>query len=126
MQRYNTSPPLHFKTINAWDYNYGLKLTKQLVKNLDLDTEMMTWSRRGYSDPNMNSDELIWNASLAYAFGKLGQWVVKLEGRDMLRRQSSVRQTVNAQGRTETWYKTIPSYWMMHLIYQFKKAPKKR
>lgn len=121
-----TSPSLHFKNVNAWDYNYGLKLTKQLVKNLDLDTEMMMWSRRGYSDPTMNSDELIWNASLAYAFGKLGQWVVKLEGRDMLRRQSSVRQTVNAQGRTETWYKTIPSYWMMHLIYQFKKTPKKR
>ena len=54
------------------------------------------------------------------------QWVVKAEGRDILRRQSSVRQMMNAQGRTETWYKTIPSYWLLSLQYQFKKAPKKR
>lgn len=116
----------HFKTVNALDYNYGVTLTKKLVKNLDLDTEMMMWSRRGYSDPTMNNDELIWNASLNYCFGKKGQWVIKAEGHDILRRQSSVRHTMNEQGRTETWYKTVPSYFMLHLIYQFKKAPVKR
>ena len=120
------SGALNFRTVNALDYNYGLTLTKKLVKNLDLDTEMMMWSRRGYSDPTMNNDELIWNASLNYCFGKKGQWVIKAEGHDILRRQSSVRHTMNEQGRTETWYKTVPSYFILHLIYQFKKAPVKR
>ena len=31
---------------------------------------------------------------------------------------------MNAQGRTETWYKTIPSYWMFSLQCQFKKEPR--
>ena len=121
-----TSPADYFTTVNAWDYNYGLTLTKQLVKHLDLDTELMMWSRRGYTDPTMNDDNLIWNISLSYAFGRLAQWIVKAEGRDILRQQSSVRHTMNAQGRTETWFRTIPSYWMLSLQYQFKKEPKKR
>lgn len=116
----------HFKTVNALDYNYGLALTKRIIGNLDIDTDIMMWSRRGYTDPTMNNDELIWNVSLNYCFGKKGQWVVKAEGHDILRRQNSVRQTMNEQGRTETWYKTVPSYFMLHLIYQFKKAPVKR
>jgi hypothetical protein len=73
----------------------------------------------------MNDDELIWNATVSYTFGRLKQWTVKVEGVDMLRHRSSVRHTMNAQGRTETWYKTIPSYWMLRLQYQFKKPPKK-
>lgn len=121
-----TSPAAHFVTVDACDFNYGLTLTKQLVKDLTLDSEMMMWSRRGYTDATMNDNELIWNAALSYAFGRRAQWVVKAEGRDILRRQSSVRQMMNAQGRTETWYKTIPSYWLLSLQYQFKKAPKKR
>ena len=124
--RHATSPAEYFTDVNAWDYNYGLTLTKQLVKNLDLDTEMMMWSRRGYTDATMNDDNLIWNISLSYAFGRLAQWIVKAEGRDILRQQSSVRHTMNAQGRTETWFRTIPSYWMLSLQYQFKKEPKKR
>ena len=124
--RHATSPAEYFTDVNAWDYNYGLTLTKQLVKNLDLDTEMMMWSRRGYTDATMNDDNLIWNISLSYAFGRLGQWIVRAEGRDILRQQSNVRHTMNAQGRTETWFRTIPSYWMLSLQYQFKKEPKKR
>ena len=80
----------------------------------------------GYTDATMNDDNLIWNISLSYAFGRLAQWIVKAEGRDILRQQSSVRHTMNAQGRTETWFRTIPSYWMLSLQYQFKKEPKKR
>lgn len=96
------------------------------MKNLDLDTEMMMWSHRGYTDATMNDDNLIWNISLSYAFGRLAQWIVRAEGRDILRQQSNVRHTMNAQGRTETWFRTIPSYWMLSLQYQFKKEPKKR
>lgn len=121
-----TSPTEGFTTINAVDYNYGVNFSKPFFNYLDIDTEMMMWSRRGYTDPMMNDDQLIWNLMLTYSFGKLKQWMLKAEGHDILHQISSVRQSLNAQGRTETWYKTIPSYWMLHLVYQFKKTPKKR
>lgn len=121
-----TSPSENFLPISAWDYNYGVTLTKPLLKNLDLNTELMMWSRRGYTDRSMNDDCLIWNATVSYAFGRLKEWIVKINGVDMLGQRSSVRHIMNAQGHTETWYRTIPSYWMVHLMYQFKKPPKKR
>lgn len=116
----------HFKTVNALDYNYGLALTKRMMRSLNIDTEIMMWSRRGYIDKTMNSNELLWNASISYSFGEKGQWVIKAEGHDLLHCQNSVRQTMNEQGRTETWYKMVPSYFLFHLIYQFKKAPTKK
>ena len=119
-----TSPADYFTTVNAWDYNYGVTLTKPLLKSLDLETELMMWSRRGYSNHSMNDDCLIWNATLSYSFGRLKQWILKVEGADMLRQRSNVRHTLNAQGRSETWYRTIPSYWMLRIAYQFKKEPK--
>ena len=121
-----TSPSENFLPISAWDYNYGITLTKPLLKKLDLNTELMMWSRRGYTDHSMNDDCLIWNATLGYSFGRLKEWTVKVNGVDILRQRSNVRLIMNAQGRTETWYRTIPSYWIIHLMYQFKKPPKKR
>ena len=121
-----TSPSENFLPISAWDYNYGVTLTKPLLKKLDLNTELMMWSRRGYTDHSMNDDCLIWNATLGYSFGRLKEWTVKVNGVDILRQRSNVRLIMNAQGRTETWYRTIPSYWMVHLMYQFKRPPKKR
>ena len=124
--RHATSPTEVFHTVNAWDYNYGMTLTKQMLKNLDLNTELTMWSRRGYTDRSMDEDCLIWNACVTYAFGHLKQWILKVDGVDILHQRSNVRIFLNAQGRTETWYKTIPSYWMLHLMFQFKKPPKKR
>ena len=34
--------------------------------------------------------------------------------------------TVNAQGRTETWYRSLPHYVMAHLVYHWNKNPKKK
>ena len=139
--RHATSPTEVFHTVNAWDYNYrnirahrpqpiilptSPTMTKQMLKNLDLNTELTMWSRRGYTDRSMDEDCLIWNACVTYAFGHLKQWILKVDGVDILHQRSNVRIFLNAQGRTETWYKTIPSYWMLHLMFQFKKPPKKR
>lgn len=116
----------NFLVVNAVDFNYGFTLTGNIWERLDFDSELTMWSRRGYTDRSMNDDVLMWNLSVSYAFGKLGQWIAKLEGHDILHQQSTVRSTTNAQGRTEIWYNTIPPYWMAHLIFQFKKEPQKR
>ena len=39
---------------------------------------------------------------------------------------SNTQYTVNAQGRTETWYRSLPHYVMVHLVYHWNKNPKKK
>ena len=39
---------------------------------------------------------------------------------------SNTQYTVNAQGRTETWYRSLPHYVMAHLVYHWNKNSKKK
>ena len=90
------------------------------------DTDLMVYCRRGYNDASMNTTNWVWNASLSKAFGKREQWVIKANGFDLLHQISTVRRTVNAQGRTETWYNTIPSYATLHIVYRLDIKSKKK
>ena len=115
-----------FETINAWDYNYGLlaKYTIPLLK-IDLATDIKMFSRRGYNSQMMNTDDLVWNASLSRSFLK-GKLTAKVMAFDILHQLSSTQYSVNAQGRTETWRNCIPRYAMLTLAYKFQKMPKKK
>ena len=50
---------------------------------------------------------------------------LSLEGHDLLHQLSNTTYEVNAQGRTETWYRVIPNYVMLRLAWQFNRSPKK-
>lgn len=50
---------------------------------------------------------------------------LSLEGHDLLHQLSSTQYSVNAQGRTETWYRSLPHYVMLNLVYHWNKNPKK-
>ena len=78
------------------------------------------YSRRGYSEPSMNTNELVWNARLAKRLMK-GNLIVMFDGFDLLGNLSYVRRSINAQGRTETFYNVIPSYGLLHVAYKLKK-----
>jgi len=73
----------------------------------------------------MNTNELVWNARLAkrVLHSKL---TFMLDGFDILGNLSNVRRTINAQGRTESYYNVIPSYVMLHAIYRLNIQPKKK
>lgn len=109
------SPRSDFRTINTADVDYGLNATLELPLRLKLSTDITLYSRYGYSDPSMNTDNLVWNARLERTFGK---FTVVADGFDLLGKLSNVRKVVNAQGRTETWYNTVPRYAMLHVMYK--------
>ena len=73
----------------------------------------------------MNTNELVWNARLAKRFMH-GNLTLMLDAFDLLGNLSNVRRTINAQGRTETWYSVTPQYAMFHVIYRLNKQPKKK
>jgi hypothetical protein len=120
-----TSERENFQTINACDFSYGATAEYKFFKTIDFASDLKMFSRRGYEDSNMNTNNLVWNASVSHSFLN-DKIITKLEGFDLLHQLSSVQYYLNGQGRTETWHNTIPSYVMLHLIYRFNFNPKKK
>lgn len=115
-----------FTTLNAFDYQYGLNARYTIPKlktTISVDGNM--YSRRGYGSDALNTDDFVFNASVSQPFLK-GKLIAKVEAFDLFHQLSSTQYVVNAQGRTETWNRTLPKYAMLHLVYHFNKNPKKR
>ena len=115
----------NFQTINTWDFNYGFTAEYSMPFGMQLATDLKMFSRRGYGDKSMNSDDLVWNASFTQPLCK-SRLLLKLEGYDLLHQLSNVYSSYNAQGRTETWQNSVPSYVMLHCTYRLNVMPKKR
>lgn len=114
-----------FTTINVYTFNYSLRGQIELPWDMQVSSDITMYSRRGYSDPTMNTNELVWNARFAKRLFK-GKLTIMFDGFDLLGKLSNVQRTINAQGRTETFHNVIPSYGIVHAIYRLNKQPKKK
>ena len=114
-----------FTNINAFTYQYGVSGQVELPWNIQVSTDLTMYSRRGYSEASMNTNELVWNARLSKRLPKQNMTIL-FDGFDLLGNLSNVRRYINAQGRTETFYNVIPSYGLLHVIYRLNKEPKKK
>lgn len=121
------------ETINAVDFSYGLNAGyvfnkesfPKWLQKLNVNTDIKMFSRRGYGEPSLNTDDLVWNASISRPFCK-GKILVNLEAFDILHQLSNTQIVIDGQGRTETMRNTLPRYIMLHLTYKFQKMPKNR
>ena len=114
-----------FNSINAWDYQYGLRASWKLPLNFQATTDLTMYSRRGYDDRSMNEDDLVWNARVSKRLMN-GRVNLVLDAFDLLHQLSNVTATLNANGRVETWRNSLPHYLMFRLIYRLNKEPKKQ
>jgi hypothetical protein len=121
--QHSTSKRTDFLPINVFDFDYALTAQVELPWNFQIATDLTMYSRRGYSDISMNTNELVWNARLTKRFMH-GNLLLQLDGFDMLGQLSNVRHSINAQGRTETFYNVIPSYGLFHVVWRLNKKPK--
>ncbi|MBO4430522.1 MAG: outer membrane beta-barrel protein [Bacteroidaceae bacterium] len=112
-----------FNAMNVYTFNYGANATLELPLDFQVSSDITMYSRRGYSEPSMNTNELVWNARLSKRLMK-GKLTIMFDGFDLLGNLSNVQRTVNAQGRTETFNNVIPSYGILHAIYRIN-VPKK-
>ena len=108
-----------------WDFSYGLNGSYKLPWDFTIDSDLTMNSHRGYADAEMNDNRLYWDASLSKSFAQ-GRWVLKLRGYDLLGQVSSLRYSVNAQGRTETWTNSMRRYALFTVSYRFSQKPKKK
>lgn len=122
---HQTSPRTGFIPTTAASYHYGVNCSADIPMGWQISTDATMYSRRGYADESFNTDNFVWNIRVAKKLMK-GRLILMLDGFDILNNISNVRQTVNAQGRTETWYMSIPRYAMLHVVYRISKSPKKK
>lgn len=115
----------NFYGTEAFDFNYGLNLVADIPMGWQVSTDATMYSRRGYADSGMNTDDFVWNMRISKKLMK-DRLTLMLDGFDILNNLSNIRRNVNAQGYTETWYMSIPRYAMFHVVYRFNKAPKKK
>lgn len=119
----STSARADFTRINVFDFDYSLAGQIELPWNFQFATDLTMYSRRGYSDATMNTNELVWNARITKRLMH-GNLLLQLDGFDMLGQLSNVRHSINAQGRTETFYNVLPSYALFHVTWRLNKKPK--
>lgn len=113
-----------FQHLNIWSYSYGLTGMFTLPLDFQISTDFFVHSKRGYADPNANYNSLVWNANISKPLLK-GALTVKLDAFDILRQIRNSYVSINAQGRTETTYNTLPAYFMLRVAYNFARQPRK-
>lgn len=111
-----------FRNFDAGDFNYGLRGIIKLPANFQIATDFTIYSRRGYADNMLNTDNLVWNARLSYSIPKAGVTLMA-DGFDILHNLSNVSYRINAQSRTETFYNVLPRYFLFHIRWTFNKKP---
>ena len=104
--------------LDTWQFNYGGHFLLRLPYEIEVSSNLHEHSRRGYNDPSMNTNELIWNGQISKSFLKSKTLTVALNFYDLLGQQSNYERWVNANGRSDTQYNSINSYAMLHVRYR--------
>lgn len=123
--RNSSSDNENFQTLNVYDFNYGVSLQYKMPWKIQLSGDLTMYSRRGYSDSYMNTNELVLNARLSRPILK-GNFVLSVDAFDLLHNLTNIRYYVNAQGRSEEVTNVIPSYALLRLAYKFKGKNKEK
>lgn len=114
-----------FNNVHAGDYKVGLTTEFQLPWSIAFGSDMTLYARRGYYESMMNTTDWVWNAHLSRSLTR-GALVVKLTGYDLLHQLTNTRYEMNAQGRTELWYNSLPRYMMLSLAWKFNASTKRK
>lgn len=122
--RHTRSAAEMFDSFNAFDFSYGLTGSFRTDKGFSFGTDITMNSRRGYSQSEMNDNVLLWNAWASYSMLK-GALLFRLKANDILAQTKGISYSINAQGRTETRYQTLPRYVSLTVEYKFDFRPKR-
>ena len=102
--------------MDTYNYSYQASARVRLPWKMTIESEMKMNSRRGYSNKNMNTDELVWNATASQNFFKGSPLIVRLKLYDILHNRSNISRTISAQSRVDSENDSSYSYFMLHVI----------
>ncbi len=117
------SPRADFERVSVWSYGDNVWANVELPCDISVRTSLSYAAKRGYSDPQLNRDEFIWNAMVSKSILK-GDLTFRISANDILGQRSATYLSVNPQGRTEIWNLILPRYTMVSVLYRFRHNPK--
>ena len=104
--------------LDTWNFNYGGNTRITFPWGTDLSTDFHVYSKRGYADETLNTDEMLWNAQLSQSFLRGKKLTVILQWYDILHEQTNFTRTINANGWNDREVNAITSYAMLHVSYR--------
>jgi len=121
--RYNHSRSTNTSASNldTYTFTYGVNGTLQFPWGMNFSTNISEQSRRGYSDESMNTNQLIWNATLSQRFLKQKNLTVSIRAIDILNKRDDVNRNVSATSRTDSRSQMVNSYVILSVNYRFGK-----
>ena len=106
--------------MDVFNFSYGPSANYTLPwQNIKISTNISMSSRRGYSDPSANTDELVWNAQVSASFLERNALTASFQVFDILHQQSNISRVVDALSRRDSENNAIYSYCMFTLSYKF-------
>lgn len=112
--------------MDTWNFAYGANANFNFNFGLSISTDIRMSSRRGYSDASMNTNELLWNAQIAYSFLKHRAATLSFQIFDILQQKSNISRQLSATQRVDNWNNSIESFFMVHFIYKLNLINGKR
>ena len=107
------------RNLDTWNFSYGPSGNVKFPwHNLTISTNLSMNSRRGYEDPQFNTNELLWNAQLSAGFLANNALTVSLQLYDILHEQSNVSRNISAIMRSDSRSNAIYQYALVHVIYK--------
>ncbi|MCR5679052.1 MAG: outer membrane beta-barrel protein [Prevotella sp.] len=106
------------RNLTTWNFQYGGNMGVKFSWGTNLSTDIHMYSKRGYSDQTLNTNELLWNAQLSHSFLRGKKLTVMLQWYDILHEQTNFTRTVNANGWRDQEVNAITSYAMLHVSYR--------
>ena len=108
--------------MNVFDFSYGPSMNYTFPwYNIRVSTNLSMSSRRGYSDPDANTDELLWNAQISASFLARNALTFSVQFYDILQQQSNISRMVDALSRRDSESNAIYNYIMFNMSYKFNK-----
>ena len=120
---HSSSDAAGYQPMDLANLRYNLGLGFGLPADIRLTTSASLNTRRGYDDPALNSNEVVWNASASWTWKKQRLTFI-LDAYDMLGQIKVISAYSNALGRTESWKNTLPRYVLLRLRYHLDVSPK--
>lgn len=121
----NHSEGKNFQTLNAWNFSYGVGGFVDLPWSINLQSYLTMYSRRGFSDDQFNTDDLLWNIKANKAVMN-GNLIFELEAYDLLNQLSGTQYFINAQMQQEKYESVLNRFVLFKVIWKLNREPKKK
>lgn len=107
-------------TGNRTVHTYGgmFNATYETPVGIVLNTDLIFSATRGYA-AGYDEDKWMWNASISYEFLRGRNATISLSAYDLLRQNSNIRRTVNANYIDDVRYNSLGRYFMVSFAYKF-------